>query len=197
MQIPAANPTMHTTAPTLTEPSGNAVSTDNATALTTVVVTILEEKLVSTTAHVMKNNINPITGRLLVSGSSVPVSHVLMPMSSLVRHAPNWVAAAVISTLPHNTPLLATSRKFIIRSPSTWKIKSSTQPNSGGIAVDQLFTIVYTSGRSPLIRLGATQSKTVRNMTPRIIFSFRSAAGTVPRRFIAFSGRISPTSSGR
>ena len=47
LQIAAAKPTIHTTAPTFTEPAGRAVRTDRATALTTVVVTILDEKLVS------------------------------------------------------------------------------------------------------------------------------------------------------
>ena len=79
--IAAANPTILTTAAIFTLPDGSADNTDNATALTTVVVTILDEKFVSITAHVIKNRIIPITGICAVSGCSAPVSHELIPTS--------------------------------------------------------------------------------------------------------------------
>src|SRR5699024_2138252 len=141
LQIAAAKPTIHTTAPTFTEPAGRAVRTDRATALTTVVVTILDEKLVSITDHVMKNRISPITGRFAVRGSSAPVSQELMPTSSFVRQEPSCVAAAVISTLPQRTPLLTVSLKFMMLSPSTRTTNRMMHPRSGGMAVDQLLTV--------------------------------------------------------
>ena len=114
LQIAAAKPTIHTTAPTFTEPAGRAVRTDRATALTTVVVTILDEKLVSITAHVMKNRISPITGRFAVRGSSAPVSQELMPTSSFVRQEPSCVAAAVgliVNYLYNSKGLLVSERR--------------------------------------------------------------------------------------
>ena len=117
---PAAKPTIQTTVPTLTEPAGRAVKTESATALTTVVVTILEEKLVSRTAHVIKNTTMPIIGRLAVSGDRVTVSQSLIPISALVRQDPSQVAAPVIKILPQRIPFVVASLKFSSRSPSTF-----------------------------------------------------------------------------
>ena len=64
----AENPTIINTEPTLTLPAGMAVKTDRATALTTVVVTMLEEKLVSSIAHVMKKSIIAVNDMLAVRG---------------------------------------------------------------------------------------------------------------------------------
>ena len=138
---PAAKPTMQTTAPTLTVPAGSAVRTERATALTTVVVTMLEEKFVSRIAQVIKKTTIPITGRLAVSGDRVTVSQSLIPMSALVRHDPSQVAAPVIKMLPQRIPLVVASLKFNSRSPSTLVMKRIMQPRSGGIAVDQLLIV--------------------------------------------------------
>ena len=68
LQTAAENPTIARTAPTLTLPAGMAVKTERATALTTVVVTMLDEKLVSSTAHVMKKSIIAFNDMLAVRG---------------------------------------------------------------------------------------------------------------------------------
>lgn len=89
-QIPAANPTMHYR-PSIDQSllATRSIPITRPRALTTVVVTILDEKFVSTTAHVMKADQSD-HGGLLVSGSSVPVSHVLTNV--LIGQArANWV----------------------------------------------------------------------------------------------------------
>ena len=116
LQTAAENPTIAKTAPTLTEPSGIAVKTERATALTTVVVTILEEKFVSIIAHVMKNKIIEVKGMFAVRGCKVAVSHSLIPTVLLVKHEPSQVAAPVIKIEPHKIPFDVTSLKFIILS---------------------------------------------------------------------------------
>ena len=68
LQTAAEKPTIARTAPTLTLPAGMAVKTERATALTTVVVTMFEEKLVSSTAQVMKNSIIEVSGMFAVRG---------------------------------------------------------------------------------------------------------------------------------
>ena len=139
----------------------------------------------------------PVIGSAAVMGARDAVSHSLIPMSAFVRQDPSQVAAPVIRILPQRIPLVVLSLKFISRSPSTLVMKRMMQPKSGGMAVDQLLMTLYTSGNAPLIKLGPTHRNTVKNTTPRMIFSLRSAAGTVPRSPIAFSGRISVISSGR
>ena len=68
LQTAAENPTIISTAPTLTLPAGIAVNTESATALTTVVVTMLDEKFVSSIAHVMKKSIIAVNDMLAVRG---------------------------------------------------------------------------------------------------------------------------------
>ena len=118
---------------TLTELSGIAVRTDNVTALTTVVVTMLDEneKLVSMIAYIMKNKI----GMFAVKGCNVAVNHSEIPTSLFVRHEPSYVAAPVIRIDPHNIPFEVTSLKFMILSPLSISMNRIMHPRSGGIAV--------------------------------------------------------------
>ena len=129
----AEKPTIARTAPTLTVPSGIAVNTDRATALTTVVVTMLEEKLVSRIAHVMKNKIIDVSGMFAVRGCNVAVRQSEIPTSLLVRQAPSQVAAPVIRIEPHKIPLEVTSLKFIMRSPLSFSINRMIQPSNGAL----------------------------------------------------------------
>ena len=142
LQIPAEKPTMHTAAGMERVPAGRAERTAMTTDETTVVVTILLEKLVSTTAQVTKKRTRRPGVRRPARGLITDESQAEMPRSALVRVAPTMVAAAVISTAPHMTPLVLASLNSRICLPAGLARKRMMQPSRGGKAVVSPFTFV-------------------------------------------------------
>ena len=135
LQIAAHNPIHATSAPILTVPLGIALLTAIIIEDIRVVVTMLEEKLVSIIATAIKNKTSKLGFKEDAIGDNTDDIKPLIPNASFVNKPPINVAAPVISIAPHITPFVVTSLKSKSLLPSTLITNNNMQPRSGGIAV--------------------------------------------------------------